>query len=213
MSYWFEYFPGNYMWSRGMLKAMELARFGAGAIGEVDQIGRRLKNCVGDQEAWHEAWSEMAERVEAYGDREMAEGRRMGAGAYYLRAATYHFIGERFIPPGPRKVEGYRKCLAVYEKGAAIRYPNMERVEIPYEGTTLPGRFMKAPGVTGPAPTMVFFDGLDDAKELTVLFGGVELAARGINTLSVDGPGQGEALRLRGIPSRYDYEVPATAAF
>jgi dipeptidyl aminopeptidase/acylaminoacyl peptidase len=57
------------------------------------------------------------------------------------------------------------------------------------------------------------FDGLDNAKEMSVLFGGVELANRGIHCLAIDGPGQGEALRLRGIASRYDYEVPATAAY
>jgi hypothetical protein len=69
---------------------------------------------------------------------------------------------------------------------------------------------MKAP-VQGRAPTVCFFDGLDSAKELSILFGGVELANRGIHTLAIDGPGQGEALRLQNIPSRYDYEVPAAA--
>jgi dienelactone hydrolase len=57
------------------------------------------------------------------------------------------------------------------------------------------------------------FDGLDNAKELSVLFGGVEIGRRGIHTLAIDGPGQGEALRLQGIPSRFDYEVPARAAY
>jgi dipeptidyl aminopeptidase/acylaminoacyl peptidase len=39
-----------------------------------------------------------------------------------------------------------------------------------------------------------------------------EFAVRGINLLIVDTPGVGEMLRLRGVPSRYDYEVPATAS-
>jgi fermentation-respiration switch protein FrsA (DUF1100 family) len=60
---------------------------------------------------------------------------------------------------------------------------------------------------------VVCFDGLDSSKEMSVLFAGVELANRGINTLAIDGPGQGEALRLRNLPSRYDYEVPGTAAY
>jgi dipeptidyl aminopeptidase/acylaminoacyl peptidase len=83
---------------------------------------------------------------------------------------------------------------------------------VKYEGTTLPAWFMKSP-VVGKAPTVCFFDGLDSAKELSILFGGVELANRGIHTLAIDGPGQGEALRLQNIPSRYDYEVPAAAAY
>ena len=66
---------------------------------------------------------------------------------------------------------------------------------------------------SGRAPTVVLFDGLDNCKEMSVLFAGVELAFRGFHTLAIDGPGQGEALRLRNLPSRYDYEVPGTAAY
>ena len=62
-------------------------------------------------------------------------------------------------------------------------------------GVVLQGR------CAGPAPTVVMFDGLDNAKELSVLFGGVEIGRRGIHTLAIDGPGQGEALRLRAFPA------------
>ena len=57
------------------------------------------------------------------------------------------------------------------------------------------------------------FVGLGNAKEMSVPFGGVEIAARGTHVLAIDGPGQGEALRLQGIQSRYDHEVPAGAAY
>ena len=72
---------------------------------------------------------------------------------------------------------------------------------------------MKSPHATRPAPTVVVFDGLDNCKEMSILFAGLEFAERGFHTLSVDGPGQGETLRLRGIPYRHDYEVPGKAAF
>jgi len=45
---------------------------------------------------------------------------------------------------------------------------------------------------------VVVFDGMDNCKEMSVLFAGLEFAARGWNTLAIDGPGQGESLRLRG---------------
>ena len=60
---------------------------------------------------------------------------------------------------------------------------------------------------------MVVFDGLDNCKEMSILFAGLEFSRRGFNTLSIDGPGQGESLRLRKIHSRYDYEVAGTAAY
>jgi dipeptidyl aminopeptidase/acylaminoacyl peptidase len=89
----------------------------------------------------------------------------------------------------------------------------MEKVEVPYEGTTLPALFLKAPGVSGPRPTVVVFDGMDNCKEMSVLFNGLEFAARGWNTLAIDGPGQGESLRLRELYARHDYEVAGSAAY
>jgi naringenin degradation protein FdeB len=60
---------------------------------------------------------------------------------------------------------------------------------------------------------VVVFDGMDNCKEMSVLFAGLEFAARGWHTLAIDGPGQGESLRLRGLHARHDYEVPGAAAY
>jgi dipeptidyl aminopeptidase/acylaminoacyl peptidase len=48
---------------------------------------------------------------------------------------------------------------------------------------------------------------------MSVLFNGLEFAARGWNTLAIDGPGQGETLRLREMYARHDYEGAGTAAY
>src|SRR5438046_8813138 len=71
---------------------------------------------------------------------------------------------------------------------------------------------MKSPA-QGPAPAVVIFNGMDNAKEMSVFFAGLEFARRGMHTLAIDGPGQGESLRIRGMHSRYDYEVAGTAAY
>jgi alpha-beta hydrolase superfamily lysophospholipase len=212
MSHWFEYFPGQHMWSQGMMFGIEMQTWGAAALGEIDQIGQKLKGHEGNNEKWWQEWTSMAKRIEGFAEREADAGHQLTAGSYYLRAAVYYFCGERFIAPSERKWDTYRSCLRCFAEGIARRYPNIERVEVAYEGTTLPAWFLRA-DVRGPAPAVVMFDGLDNAKEMSVLFGGVEIARRGIHTLAIDGPGQGEALRLQGIPSRYDYEVPARAAY
>lgn len=212
----FLYFPENFMWSQGMMIAIEMARWGGAAMSEVDRVGRRLKDKVGDNEAWGAEWDKEAQRIEAMGDGAKAAGWKLSAAGHYMRAATYYFIGERFVGLGPKKIELYESCLRCFRAGIKDRFPNIERVEVPYQDegkpTTLPAWFMKAPG-DGPKPTVVFFDGLDSTKELSILFGGVELALRGINTMAIDGPGQGEALRLQNIPSRHDYEVAGAAAY
>jgi dipeptidyl aminopeptidase/acylaminoacyl peptidase len=54
---------------------------------------------------------------------------------------------------------------------------------------------------------------MDNCKEMSVLFAGLEFAKRGFHTLAIDGPGQGEALRLRKLYARHDYEAAGTAAY
>src|SRR5260221_82797 len=54
---------------------------------------------------------------------------------------------------------------------------------------------------------------MDTAKEMSIFFCGLEFARGGYNTLCLDGPGMGEMRRMRDMPSRYDYEVPGTAAY
>jgi dienelactone hydrolase len=204
------------MWSQGMMFGIEMQTWGAAALGEIDQVGQKLKAHVGDNEKWWQEWTAMARRIEGFADEAAREGRQLTAGSTYLRASVYYFCGERFIAPSERKWDTYRSCLRCFQKGIERRFPRIERVEVPYvdneEATTLPAYLLKA-NVKGPAPAMVMFDGLDNAKELSVLFGGVEIANRGIHVLAIDGPGQGEALRLQGIVSRYDYEVPGRAAY
>jgi alpha-beta hydrolase superfamily lysophospholipase len=155
----------------------------------------------------------MAERVERFGDDAAAKGHHATAGNYYLRAGMYYYTGERMVPPGEHKLGIYRKSLRCAQAGLTRRYPNLEIVDIPYEGSSLAAYFLKAPRAQGPAPAVVLFNGLDNCKEMNVLFAGVELAFRGFHVLAIDGPGQGESLRLRNHPARYDYEAAGTPAY
>ena len=210
---WIEQFPGNLNWSNAALVTKGMAPYGAVALGEIDEVCERLLARQSEPDAWREEWCAMASRLEKVADKAAAEGRQHTAGNYYLRAGMYYFTGERFIYPGPLKLEVGRKSLQCQRAGLERRYANMEFVDVPFEGSTLPAIFLKAPGVTGPAPTVVVFDGMDNCKEMSILFNGLEFAARGWHTLAIDGPGQGESLRLRGLYARHDYEVAGSAAF
>jgi alpha-beta hydrolase superfamily lysophospholipase len=210
---WISHFPDNFVWSNATLVTKGMAPYGAVALGEIDEVCERLRPRQAEPDAWAEEWSALGRRLEAVAEAAAAEGRAMTAGNYYLRAGMYYFTAERFVPPGDAKRELGRRALACQHAGLRRRHPNIEFVEVPCEGTTLPALFMKAPGATGRAPTVVVFDGMDNCKEMSVLFAGLELAARGMHTLAIDGPGQGESLRLRGLSARHDYEVPGTAAW
>ncbi len=213
---WIDEFPGNFVWSNATLVTKGMAPYGAVALGEIDEVCERLRPRQREPEAWKawaEEWSAMARRLETIAATAAAEGREMSAGNAYLRAGMYYFTAERFVPPGEDKRALGTKSLACQHAGLRRRHPNVEIVEVPYEGTTLPALFMKAPGVARRAPTVVVFDGMDNCKEMSVLFAGLEFAARGWHTLAIDGPGQGESLRLRDLYARHDYEVPGAAAY
>jgi dipeptidyl aminopeptidase/acylaminoacyl peptidase len=216
MSYnssWIMQFPGNFNWSNAALVTKGMAPYGAVAMGEIDEVCERLLLRQHEPDAWEEEWCRMGARLEKAGDTAEAAGHTMSAGNSYLRAGMYYFTGERFIYPGKRKREVGAKSLDLQTKGLLRRYRNIERVEVPFEGKSLPALFMKAPGAAKRAPTVVAFDGMDNCKEMSVLFNGLEFAARGWNTLAIDGPGQGETLRLREMYARHDYEVAGTAAY
>ncbi len=211
--FWIDQFPGNFLWSNATLIIKGMAPYGAVAMEEIDRACERLKVRQGEPEAWPEEWERLAVAVEKTADEREAAGHSFSAGNYYLRAGNYFYNAERFILPGEEKREMGIRAYRCWHAGLKRRYPEIEFVEVPYLDTTLPALFLKAQGVDGPAPTVVIFNGMDNAKEMSILFAGLEFSSRGFNTLAVDGPGQGENLRLRGLHSRYDYEVPGGAAF
>jgi len=212
---WAVHFPGNLRWSNAMQIVKGMAPYAAVALEEVDRVGDRLKARARERDpdlAWKEEWAAMADRVAKVADTAAAEGRTITAGNHYMRAGNYYYSAERFIPPGEEKMAMYRKALRCYRAALERLYPHIERVEVPYEGQTLPAYFLPAPG-PGRKRTVVLFDGMDNAKEMSVIFAGLDFAKRGISTLAIDGPGQSETLRLRQIFSRPDYEVAGRAAY
>ena len=211
--FWIDHFPGNFLWSNAALACKGMAPYGVVAMDEIDRIAETLKGRQGEPDAWQEVWCAMAAQVEKTADAEAARGHTRTAGNYYLRAGNYYYTGERFIPPGEAKVAVGRNAYRCFREGLTRRHAEIDFVEVPYEGTTLPALFMKAPGVSLRAPTVVIFNGMDNCKEMSIIFAGLEFAKRGMHTLAIDGPGQGETLRFRGIHSRYDYEVPGKAAY
>lgn len=213
----FTYFPENYRWSHGLLIGLNTAPWGGAEIGEVNRIGLRLKNRVGDDDAWFREWTAEALKVEKHGRERIARGYRLGGAKYLQRASIYYHIGERFLQPKSKEgLDAYRRgvdCLR--ETAECIKRPRLEYVEVPYDGTSLPAIYVHADPThgRGKVPAMVFFDGLDITKEIQYFKGISDLAARGIACLIVDGPGNGESIRFRQLYLRHDTEHYATPAW
>lgn len=202
----FEFFPGNYRWSYNTLLA-----FAAGAqLGDVALIHGKLLESNGNDEAWHVEWARLAELVEARAQGSMVSD--ITASENLFLASLYHTISEHFISPAdPKRLESYAEVLRCFDAARARSAYPVERVEVPFEGSALPAYFV--PGIgDGPRPVAIFLCGLDTTKELWFLRARLQFAQRGISALFIDTPGIGEALRLRKLVTRADYEKPVDAA-
>lgn len=211
---WFTYYPEDYRWSSAVGSMIGAAVMGACDMGEIDRAARKLKNRLGDDDAWFAEWRQLGDEVRALGEAAEASGHKYSAASFYLRACCYYQWGERFrTPKDEAALEAYRTAVECFHKYVEFNdRPRIEIVEVPYEGASLPGYFVHAENSTlERKPAMVFFDGLDITKEIQYVRGVPEMVRRGISCLIMDGPGTGEAIRFRNMPLRHDYEVAGSA--
>jgi dienelactone hydrolase len=210
----FEYFPGNYIWNLGVVATLN----SGGTIDEVDRACRPIRELaqqgsdVGTQE-FMTSWRRVADQIEEQALEAEKAGHLRTAGQKYFRAAAYLCQAERMLSnSSPDRVPTYQHLLALMEKSFELVDPATSRVEIPFEGTSLPAYFTNASRDGEPVPVMIMWNGLDSTKEHMYTSGWpAEMAARGISVLQVDCPGSGEALRLQGLTSRVETEEWARA--
>lgn len=163
----------------------------------------------GDTDAWYRQWTATADRVAAIGDACVAAGHPVSAREAYLRASNYYRTSYVMLfgaPPAPELVHAFdRECASF--RGFAIRAePPIEPVEIPYEGTTLPGYFCPAPATVDRGPTLIATNGYDSTVHEMYFAFAVAANRRGYHCLLFDGPGQGRALIKQGLSMRPDWE-------
>lgn len=159
-------------------------------------------------EDWCRAWSARAAVHEELGRKSLADGYRRSAGDHLTRAAVcYHFSKFVFVIDYEQMKAAHRKAVECRNLALPLLDPPGERVAIPYEGRQLYGNLRKPRGVAKP-PVLLMCMGLDSTKEEMDANESAFLA-RGMATLTFDGPGQGEGeydFAIRG-----DYEVAVRA--
>jgi hypothetical protein len=160
-------------------------------VGEVLATAERVKD--GDGDAWVREWTVTAERLEADARAAEGAGNRVTARGLYLRAANYLSTGLYLITHSSapeRQLELWKRHRVCWDKVVDLSAPPGERLKIPYEGTTLPGYFFRAPDA-GPAerrPLVVLNNGSDGPTSAMGLFGGWAALERGYHAMTFDGP-------------------------
>jgi pimeloyl-ACP methyl ester carboxylesterase len=169
----------------------------------------RTTAAVTHWEDWLERWTETAEVHAALAQAAAAAGKERSAGEAYARAAvTYHFSKFVWVLDPERNRANTRAAIRCLSEAHARLDPTAERVEAAMEGGPVAANLRRPPGAAEPVPLVVLIPGLDSTKEEFFCWEAVFLA-RGMATLSLDGPGQGEtAWRM---PIRPEYELAVGA--
>jgi pimeloyl-ACP methyl ester carboxylesterase len=169
----------------------------------------RTTAAVATWDAWLEAWTATAEIHVGLAESALERDAPLSAGHAYVRAAlSYHF--SKFVWVIDPDLNRRNTLAAVKALYAAHRLldPTAERIEAGIDAGTVVANLRRPAGDSGPAPLVVLIPGLDSTKEEFWHWESVFLE-RGMATLSVDGPGQGET--GLSIDIRPDYEVPVAA--
>jgi len=179
-----------------------LARYTINGVNASDF--KDVTNSIDRWEDWCEAWSKRALVHETMGRDALARGKFISAAEHLTRAAvTYHFGKYLFVNDMAQHKVAHQKAVECHTLALAHMNPPGTRVAIPYENTKLMGILRKPNQAKSPSPVVIMMMGLDSTKEELILFEQYFLD-RGMATLAVDGPGQGEA--EYELPIRFDYE-------
>jgi pimeloyl-ACP methyl ester carboxylesterase len=157
---------------------------------------------------WLDQWCDTAE-LHLRLAREADEAcRRRTAGEAFVRAALcFHFAKYVWVLDGARNRDATERAREALYEAHRMLDPNAERVQASLDGGTIVANLRRPPGIDRPA-LVIMIPGLDSTKEEFFNFEQVFID-RGLATLSLDGPGQGET--GFELPLRHDYEVAVTA--
>jgi hypothetical protein len=159
-------------------------------------------------EEWHAAWCRNGDMHAQMAQEAAASRRRTTAGEAWARATVgYHFAKFVWMVDPELSRAAAEKAVAAMAKTHEFLDPGAERVEVPFDGGRLVGNLRRPRDEPRP-PLVLLVPGLDSTKEEFFRLENVFLD-RGMATLSMDGPGQGEA--GYDLPIRADYDVAVTA--
>jgi len=164
-------------------------RFVANGI-DVNDFERVLAAAT-DWRDWAPRWQRVGDEHLSLAESAERKGRLVTATEAYQRAAWCYHLG-KFLWFEDRALHDLlrERSVATYAKALAGLDPPGLRIEAPFEGASIPG-ILRIPADAARPPLVILVPGLDSVKEELYAIEN-EFLRRGMATLAVDGPGQGE---------------------
>jgi dipeptidyl aminopeptidase/acylaminoacyl peptidase len=157
---------------------------------------------------WLDAWCATGDMHTELAVQAEAEGHFLSAGQAYVHAALcYHFAKFVWMVDEDKHRSASDKAVTSLYKAHRLLDPTAERIEVAGDGMKIVANLRRPERTDHPA-LVLLLPGLDSTKEEFFYWENVFLA-RGLATLSMEGPGQGETGYHSHI--RPDYEVAVSA--
>ncbi len=164
-------------------------RFVANGI-DVNDFERVLATAT-DWRDWAPSWQRVGDEHLSLAESAERKGRLVSATEAYQRAAWCYHLG-KFLWFEDRALHDLlrERTVATYAKALAGLDPPGLRIEAPFEGASIPG-ILRIPADVARPPLVILVPGLDSVKEELYAIEN-EFLRRGMATLAIDRPGQGE---------------------
>lgn len=173
---------------------------------------RAVIDHAGVWENWLASWCEAGERHAEMAARALAQGRETTAGEAYARASLFYHFGQFMaFDDLSAKARASARKVELYRLAAPLLSPPGEIVDIPFEGGVMRG-CLRLPKGSGHYPLALIIPGSDSTKEEFPAFE-QHFHTRGIATLSLDGPGQGEGRSFGALRPDIGSAVAAAMEF
>jgi 2,6-dihydroxypseudooxynicotine hydrolase len=157
----------------------------------------RVLGRVQGLESWTDEWESLGRAYEGRGRIELASGSPRAAAQSFLTAsAAYNFSQYVVFLDPARKRELHDSCVRAYAAAA----PHFEVPAVPFEApfrNRLIRGYLRVPPGDEPRPVVVIFNGTNAVKE-ELHWWSDALLARGVASITLDGPGLGETFHRLG---------------
>jgi hypothetical protein len=183
----------------------------AADVGACLAIADRIED--GNAASAFAAFTQAGARLATMAEGAATAGRRISAREAYMQAANYTFAATYFADQAgasDRFAPTWLRHQELWDAGASLFDPPMERVRLPFQGATLPGYFIKADDAEGRRPLLILNNGSDGGMVAAWTLGIAAALVRGYHALTFYGPGQGLALLQQQLYFRPDWEQVIT---
>ncbi|PKV95497.1 MULTISPECIES: alpha/beta hydrolase family protein [Amycolatopsis] len=151
--------------------------------------------------SWLNYWLGRSKEYEELANKAFSEGHHLSAGEYFYLGTLAAQYGQ-FLWFGPERGVAQQRKAALYRQAAPLLDPPAHEADLVIDGVPVRA-YVRTPNRPAPHPAVIMLGGLESTKEESRHMEDLVLA-RGMATVTFDGPGQGETFDSRALAGDFE---------